>query len=69
MLAGIGFTVSLFIAELAFTEEILRDEAKIGIFAGSAIAGVVAVFVLRSTKSVEERYRRTRETSAAGTGE
>ena len=51
ILAGIGFTVSLFIAELAFRSsamsEILTDEAKIGIFLGSAIAGLIGYFVMR----------------------
>jgi NhaA family Na+:H+ antiporter len=51
MLAGIGFTVSLFIAELAFRNsamaEILTNEAKIGIFLGSAIAGIVGYLVMR----------------------
>ena len=51
MLAGIGFTVSLFIAELAFRNsamaEVLTNEAKIGIFLGSAIAGFVGYFVMR----------------------
>jgi NhaA family Na+:H+ antiporter len=46
-LAGIGFTMSLFIGELAFLgmEEI--DEAKIGILAASVLAGVVGFVVLR----------------------
>ncbi|RPI20153.1 MAG: Na+/H+ antiporter NhaA, partial [Actinobacteria bacterium] len=43
-----GFTVSLFIADLAFTDVVLRDEAKIGIFAASAVAGVAGFVVLRS---------------------
>jgi NhaA family Na+:H+ antiporter len=51
VLAGIGFTVSLFIAELAFRNsamaEILTNEAKIGIFLGSAIAGVIGYVVMR----------------------
>jgi Na+:H+ antiporter, NhaA family len=51
MLAGVGFTVSLFIAELAFrdsaTGAVLTDEAKIGIFLGSAIAGTVGYLVMR----------------------
>jgi len=51
MLAGIGFTVSLFIAELAFRNsamaEVLTNEAKIGIFLGSAIAGLLGYFVMR----------------------
>ena len=34
-LAGIGFTVSLFIADLAFADPALRDEAKIGVLAAS----------------------------------
>jgi len=36
--AGIGFTVSLFVAELALTDENLRDEAKIGILAAAVAA-------------------------------
>jgi len=37
-LAGIGFTVCLFIADLAFADPLLRDDAKIGILAGSLLA-------------------------------
>jgi Na+:H+ antiporter, NhaA family len=37
-LAGIGFTVSLFIADLAFSDPALRDEAKLGVLAASVIA-------------------------------
>ncbi|HWO93992.1 MAG TPA: Na+/H+ antiporter NhaA [Dehalococcoidia bacterium] len=39
MLAGVGFTVSLFITELAFTDAELVGDAKIGILGASAIAG------------------------------
>ena len=46
-LAGVGFTVSLFITELAFMDPLLTDEAKIGIFIGSAVAGVVGYLLLR----------------------
>jgi len=46
-IAGIGFTVSLFIAGLAFTEMKLVDEAKIGILAASAVAAAVGAAVLR----------------------
>jgi NhaA family Na+:H+ antiporter len=48
MIAGIGFTVSLFISELAFTSASLVDEAKIGILAGSALIGVAGFVALRS---------------------
>jgi NhaA family Na+:H+ antiporter len=45
-LAGIGFTVSLFIAELAFEDETLVSEAKVGIFVGSIISGVLGAVLL-----------------------
>lgn len=44
-LGGIGFTMSLFIAALAFREAMLPP-AKIGILAGSAIAGLTGIGVL-----------------------
>ena len=46
VLAGIGFTISLFIAELAFEGE-LREQAKIGILAGSLVAAVLGTVLLR----------------------
>lgn len=45
--AGIGFTVALFIADLAFTDPVLLDAAKTGILAASILAGVVGTFLLR----------------------
>lgn len=45
-LAGIGFTMALFIAGLAFSGEKL-DYAKIGILGGSTIAGIVGFTMLR----------------------
>ncbi|MEJ2369603.1 MAG: Na+/H+ antiporter NhaA [Gemmatimonadales bacterium] len=45
-LAGVGFTMSLFISELAFSATLV-DEAKIGILAGSLIAGLWGYLVLR----------------------
>ncbi|MEX2422304.1 MAG: Na+/H+ antiporter NhaA, partial [Actinomycetota bacterium] len=46
--AGIGFTVSLFITELAFADDRLADDAKVGIFAASALAGVLGFAILRT---------------------
>ena len=57
-LAGIGFTVSLFIADRSFTLGAL-DEAKIGILAGSVLAGVIGTGVLA---------RRARHTLPGGGG-
>ena len=48
-LGGMGFTMSLFIANLAFTSEALLNPAKIGILAGSLIAGIVGYFSLYYT--------------------
>jgi NhaA family Na+:H+ antiporter len=48
--AGIGFTVSLFVAGLAFADPIFVDQAKLGIFSGSLVAGVVGSLVLLSAK-------------------
>jgi NhaA family Na+:H+ antiporter len=45
--AGIGFTVSLFISDLAFDEAALATQAKLGIFAGSLASGVVGALMLR----------------------
>jgi Na+:H+ antiporter, NhaA family len=46
MVAGIGFTVSLFVTGLAFENAVLQDQAKIGILAGSLVAGLAGFFYL-----------------------
>ena len=45
-LAGIGFTVSIFIAGLAFDPQTLVDQAKIGIFAGSLVSALIGSTIL-----------------------
>jgi Na+:H+ antiporter, NhaA family len=67
--AGIGFTVSLFIAELAFDDEAQIAEAKVGILAASVLAGILGWFVLRLSPSVEEEtVGDVEEDSATGIG-
>ncbi|UCE87918.1 MAG: Na+/H+ antiporter NhaA [Deltaproteobacteria bacterium] len=46
LLAGIGFTVALFITSLAFEDPSFTDGAKVGILCASAAAGVLGVAVL-----------------------
>jgi NhaA family Na+:H+ antiporter len=46
LLTGIGFTMSLFIANLAFDSPAVLDGAKVGILAASLIAGVAGWLVL-----------------------
>ena len=45
-LAGIGFTVSLFIAALAYDDPLLVDSAKLGILGGSILSAAVGVAIL-----------------------
>jgi NhaA family Na+:H+ antiporter len=45
-LAGVGFTVSIFITPLAFTDGGLVDAAKIGVLGGSVAAAVIGVVIL-----------------------
>ena len=48
LLAGMGFTVSLLIGELAFGQGSLRDEhVKVGVLCGSLLAALLASVVLR----------------------
>jgi len=49
-LAGIGFTMSLFIAGLAFGESEFLSMAKAGILVASLIAGVVGAVILYRTQ-------------------
>ncbi|MCB0948513.1 MAG: Na+/H+ antiporter NhaA [Mycobacterium sp.] len=56
MLAGIGFTVSLLIGDLAYGLGTNRDElVKVGVLTGSLLAAVLAAFVLLSRNAA---YRR-----------
>jgi Na+:H+ antiporter, NhaA family len=50
-LGGIGFTMSLFVATLAFGYGPLLNSAKIGIVAGSVVAAFIGAMLLRLSPS------------------
>ena len=58
-LGGVGFTMSLFIGALAFSDPDLLAGAKIGVLTASAIAGTIGWAMLR------RRYRRAPATGGA----
>ncbi|MCK5776078.1 MAG: Na+/H+ antiporter NhaA, partial [Bacteroidales bacterium] len=45
-LAGIGFTMSMFISDLAFVSEEYKQIAKVGIMAASVVSGVIGMAIL-----------------------
>lgn len=53
-LAGIGFTMSLFIAMLAFEDTAIVGAAKRGIIAGSLLAGIAGAVLLRVAQPVRD---------------
>lgn len=61
LLAGIGFTVSLLVAELSFGHGSLHDDhAKVGILAASLLAAILAAVVL-TTRNRQYRLAEERE--------
>jgi NhaA family Na+:H+ antiporter len=67
--AGIGFTVALFIAGLAYpANPELLDQAKVGILAGSLISGIVGSVILRLTRPVGADVREEQRLAASAHG-
>jgi NhaA family Na+:H+ antiporter len=67
-LGGIGFTMSLFIADLAFTQESSLALAKMGILAASVVAGIVGFVLLRTTPPLQGRHGPTHDAASAEDG-
>lgn len=56
ILGGVGFTMAIFVANLAFPEAVLIADAKIGILSASLLAGVVGfVFLFMQAKAAERQ--------------
>ena len=47
-LGGIGFTMSIFITHLAFTDELIIDAVKLGIFIASLLSAIIGVLLLKN---------------------
>ncbi|WP_082491524.1 Na+/H+ antiporter NhaA [Pedobacter sp. Leaf194] len=56
LLAGIGFTMSLFISGLAFSNPEYGEQAKYGILIASVLAGVLGTVVLRRTRQRKTKF-------------
>lgn len=54
LLGGLGFTMSLFISNLAFEDENLITAAKMGVIIGSLAAGVLGYVILRLSLKVKK---------------
>ncbi len=54
MLGGIGFTVSLFITDLAFADPSLNNATKMGVLVGSLAAAGLGAFVLTRVRGASE---------------
>jgi len=69
LLAGVGFTVSLLIAELAFeTDATQLDHAKLGVLTGSLIAALLASVVLARRRRAYRLLAEEEETDSDGDG-
>lgn len=69
LLAGVGFTVSLLIGELAFGAGSLRDDVvKVGVLVGSLLAALLAAIILRMRNRTYRKLceREARDVDADG---
>jgi NhaA family Na+:H+ antiporter len=56
ILGGVGFTMAIFVANLAYTDEVLIADAKLAILCASLVAGVIGfLFLLMQAKAAEAK--------------
>lgn len=69
ILAGIGFTMSIFVSMLAFDDKSLQDTAKLAVLVASTLSMIIGYTWLRTAlkkKQAEEREEPAREEMVAG---
>lgn len=52
ILAGVGFTMSLFVSSLAFSDPHHVEQAKIGILTGSILSGIIGYYFLSTIETI-----------------
>jgi NhaA family Na+:H+ antiporter len=60
---AVGFTVSIFVSGLAFTDQGLQDEAKVGVLVASVVAATVGSLVLLSGQRASDAAVSTRNSA------
>jgi NhaA family Na+:H+ antiporter len=68
-LGGIGFTVSLFVTELAFGEEVVGTDARLGVLLGSLVAAIVGSLIMVPGHVVPDRSMATVDDALAAVGD
>ena len=53
-LAGVGFTMSLFIGSLSYADPALMNQVRLGVLSGSLVSGIVGYVALMMASSAEE---------------
>ena len=63
-LAGVGFTMSLFIGSLSFSDPALMNDVRLGVLSGSILSGIMGYAALMLASAVQRENWRTRAQSA-----
>ena len=56
IIGGVGFTVSLFITGLAFSDPLLIEQAKVGVLAASLLAAIGGYLFLRMVSRASQPH-------------
>ena len=64
LLSGIGFTMAMFVAGLAYDSPTTLDTAKLGVLIGSSVSGLIGFLVLRSATKLPPSVRAAQEAEA-----